>query len=87
MISYAPFFQTLLDRNVTIYYLVFKQGMSSNTFQRMREGEPITTATIDTLCSILRCTVSDIIEYKRTTKRGLFFVFGDFSHLEIRFPM
>ena len=33
MISYAPFFQTLLDRNVTIYYLVFKQGMSSNTFQ------------------------------------------------------
>ena len=61
MISYAPFFQTLLDRNVTIYYLVFKQGMSSNTFQRMREGEPITTATIDTLYSILRCTVSDII--------------------------
>ncbi|QWT54626.1 helix-turn-helix domain-containing protein [Christensenella sp. MSJ-20] len=64
MISYAPFFQTLLDRNVTVYYLVFKQGMSSNTFQRMREGEPITTATIDTLCSILRCTVSDIIEYQ-----------------------
>ncbi|MCI5565349.1 MAG: helix-turn-helix domain-containing protein [Clostridiales bacterium] len=67
MISYRPFFETLLRKNVTEYQLIFKQGISANTIHRMKHGEAISTKTIDTLCFILNCPVSDILEYVRDT--------------------
>lgn len=63
MISYKPFYETLNKKNMTVYQLIYKQGMSANTFQRMKEGKGITTDTIDQLCTILNCNVKDIIEY------------------------
>lgn len=63
MISYRPFYQTLLKKNMTEYQLIYKHGMSSNTLHRMRHGKTITLKTPDTLCFILNCSVSDIIEY------------------------
>ena len=48
MISYAPFYKTLKEKN---------------TIHRMKHGYTITLKTLDTLCSILQCPVSDIIEY------------------------
>ena len=64
MISYKPFYQTLFRRNITEYALIYKYGMPANTLHRMKHGQPITTRTLDTLCSILNCGVSDIIEYQ-----------------------
>ena len=66
MISYEPFYQTLAKKNITIYNLIFKQGMSANTFQRMKTGKAITTETLDTLCYILDCEVEDIIKHDKT---------------------
>lgn len=63
MISYAPFYQTLLRKGVTEYYLIFKQGVPSHTLHRMKHGEAITTKTLDTLCFILDCQVQDILCY------------------------
>ena len=63
MISYAPFYRTLLRQGITEYHLIYKEGMSANTLHRMRKGLPITTKTLDTLCFILDCEVSDILEY------------------------
>ncbi len=63
MISYKPFYDTLYTKGVTEYALIYKCGMSANTIQRIKKGKPITTTTLDTLCSILNCTVSEIIEY------------------------
>lgn len=64
MISYKPFYRTLLTKNITEYYLVKVGGISANTLHRMKHGDPITTKTIDKLCEILECNVIDIIEYK-----------------------
>ena len=50
---------------MTEYELIFTHGLSANTLYRMKKGEAITTKTLDTLCFILDCTVSDIIEYQR----------------------
>lgn len=66
MISYEPFYETLLKKNITVYNLIYKQGMSANTFQRMKNGKGITTETIDTLCFILNCEVQDIIRHDKT---------------------
>ena len=63
MISYGPLWDTLNKRNMSTYDLIFKQGMSANTIHRLKHGESITTKTINELCFILRCQVSDILEY------------------------
>lgn len=63
VISYQPFYETLLKRGVTEYHLIYKEGISANTLHRMRHGENITVKTIDTLCFVLDCEVSDIIRY------------------------
>ena len=33
MISYEPFYETLFKKNITEYYLIYKQGFSANTLQ------------------------------------------------------
>lgn len=61
MISYKPFYDTLLRKNVTEYQLIFKEGISANTLHRMKKGLPITTKTLDVLCFVLDCEVEDIL--------------------------
>lgn len=65
MISYKPFYETLFRKGITEYELIFKHGMSANTLHRMKKGEAITTKTLDTLCFILDCEVSDILMFDR----------------------
>jgi putative transcriptional regulator len=63
MISYQPFYDTLLKKGITEYALIYKFGLPANTIHRMKHGKPITTTTLDTLCEILECRVEDILEY------------------------
>ena len=65
MISYKPFYETLFKKGITEYELIFKQGISANTLYRMKHGESITTKTLNTLCEILDCSVSEILEYQK----------------------
>ena len=65
VISYAPFYETLLRKNVTEYQLIFRHGFSANILHRMKHGGNITLRTLDTLCFILDCGVSDIIVYQK----------------------
>ena len=65
MISYSPFWNTLISKNITEYDLIFHQGISANTIHRMKHNKAITTTTLDTLCFILNCDVNDIIRYER----------------------
>ena len=63
MISYRPFYETLYKKNMTEYALIFKHGIPANTLHRMKHNQAITTKTLDVLCSVLECAVSDVIEY------------------------
>ncbi|MBE6034938.1 MAG: helix-turn-helix transcriptional regulator [Clostridiales bacterium] len=63
MISYAPFWQTLKDKNISTYILINEYKLSSSTISRLRNNKGISTATINDLCKILNCRVEDIIEY------------------------
>ncbi len=66
MISYQPFYNTLLKKGITEYSLIFKYGISANTLHRMKHGQPITTATLDTLCFVLNCEVQDILVHDKS---------------------
>lgn len=63
MISFAPFWDTLNKRDMSTYDLIYKHGLSANTIHRMKRNQAITTKTLNELCFILKCSVSDIIEY------------------------
>ena len=63
MISYKPFYETLLQKGITEYHMIFKEGFSANTMHRIKHGEAISTKTLDALCFALNCEVSDIIEH------------------------
>ncbi len=65
MISYKPFYETLLQKNIAEYHLIFHEGTSANTIQRIRKGLLITTKTLDTLWFILDCEVADVIYHDK----------------------
>ena len=63
MISYAPFYKTLFRKGLTEYQLIFNHGFSAHILHRMKHGAAISTKTLDTLCFILSCGVSEVLEY------------------------
>jgi Predicted transcriptional regulator len=65
LISYKPFYKTLHKKGVTEYQLIYKHGISANILHRMKHGKNITMKTVDTLCFVLNCSVSDVIDYQR----------------------
>ena len=63
MISYARLWETMALRGATTYTLQVKGGISSSTVRRLKAGESVTTNTLEALCKILQCDISDIIQY------------------------
>ena len=71
MISFAPLWETMKKQSVTTYDLIYKNGISSNTVHRIKNNSAITTKTLDELCFILNCKVSDIIIYIESEESDL----------------
>ena len=63
MISYEPLFRTMKEKGITSYRLG-KMGFPMSNYHAMRQGKNVSTQTINTLCNMLECTVSDIMEYQ-----------------------
>lgn len=63
MIVYSPLWRTMAERNFTTYTLREKHGMSNSTVQRLRKNKPVSTNTLNELCRILDCELSDVAEY------------------------
>ena len=55
MISYAPLWKTMAAKNATTYTLRVKHNMSHATVQRLQANQPVSTHTLNKLCSILDC--------------------------------
>ena len=62
MISYRPLFETMKKKKITSYRLQ-KQGCSRATYYSIKQGNSISTNTVNQLCKLLKCTVSEVIEY------------------------
>lgn len=62
MISYAPLFKTMKEKKITSYRLE-KLGFSRATYYSIQKGNSVSTNTINQLCKLLKCSVSDIMEY------------------------
>jgi len=62
LISYDPFFKTMKRKGFSTYRL-FKEGLNSATYYRIRDGESVNVDTIGKICQIMDCPVSDVMEY------------------------
>lgn len=65
MISYEPLFRTMQERGISSYRLE-KMGFSRATYYAIRNGQSVSTNTIDRLCTLLRCRVEDVMEHIET---------------------
>ncbi len=65
MIRYDPLFRTMKKKGVTSYRLE-KMGFSRATYYSIRRGNSVSTNTINQLCTLLHCSVSDVIEFVET---------------------
>ena len=63
MISYKPLWQTMKDKGVTTYTLIYKHGFSAYTITNLRRNKSITINTLEKLCTVLNCTPNDIVAF------------------------
>ena len=63
MISYEPFYKTLKKKNISTYKLINTYGISRSLLDRLKHNKPISTVTIDDLCTFLDCNVEDVLIY------------------------
>ena len=61
MISYRPLFETMKKKKITSYRLQ-KQGFSRATYYSIKQGNSISTNTVNQLCKLLKCTVSVLFQ-------------------------
>lgn len=63
MIRYDRLWATMEARGMTQYRLIKQYSFSAGQIGRLKKNMHVSTHTLDTLCSILECDISDIIEY------------------------
>lgn len=68
MITYDPFYKTLMKKGISTYKLINQYHLSRSLIDRLKHNKPITTVTLNDLCTILACRVEDILEYKKDTE-------------------
>lgn len=63
MIDYTPFWKTLELSNESWYTLTTKHHISNSTLHRLKHNKDVSTKTLNDLCRILDCQMSDIVRY------------------------
>lgn len=67
MISFAPLRRIFKERKISTYFLRNKCGeynLDSKTIQRLMGDESVSTYTLNALCNILECDLSEIVEFR-----------------------
>lgn len=64
MIIYDNLWETMKIKNISQYRLIRYYGISAGQISRLKKNMYISTHTVETLCGILNCSVSDIMEYR-----------------------
>ena len=65
MIVFADIMQLLARSGWSSYRIRRERVLSEGTMTRIRNGQPITTETIDTICRLCGCQPGDLMEYRK----------------------
>lgn len=64
MIVFDRLWQTMQERGISQYRLIHEYGISSGQLYRLRKNGSVSTSTLEKLCRILDCPLTDIVEYR-----------------------
>lgn len=64
MITYDRLWETMKKKEISQYRLIKYYGVSAGQIGRLKKNMYVSTHTINVLCTILDCTVDDIMEYR-----------------------
>lgn len=62
MISYDPFWCYIREHGISTYRLI-NDGINPDVIQRLRAGKNISIKTLNQLCRVMECAVTDILVY------------------------
>lgn len=65
MIVYDKLWITMKKKNISQYALINQYHFSAGQLSRLRANANVNTHTLDTLCRILDCDISDIAEFRK----------------------
>ena len=60
MIVYTPLWETLKKKGLSTYTLKVKFQISGSTVQLLRRNMSVSTNTLDDLCNLMDCSLSEI---------------------------
>lgn len=63
MIIYDPLWDTLKKKGLSTYTLRVKFQISGSTVQRLRRNMSVSTNTLDDLCNLLGCSLSEVAKH------------------------
>lgn len=63
MITFEPLWETLKEKGVSQYKLIKEYKISTGQLDRLRKNGNVNTYTLNLLCEILDCDLSDIAKY------------------------
>ena len=63
MIVYDKLWATMKEKGVSQYKLIRQYGFSTGQLDRLRKNEHISTYTLNLLCEILQCPLSDVATF------------------------
>lgn len=63
MIVFDPLWETMKRKNISQYALIKEHSVSTGTLDALRKNRSVTLHTVNELCRILQCDVSEIIRY------------------------
>ena len=70
--DYDYIYQNLKIRGYTLEFLRCEKILSQSTIQRLRHNDPISTSTIDTLCTLLDCQPQDFNSLEKNVYGRIF---------------
>ena len=65
MITFEPFWKTLREKQISQYDLITKYHMSSGTLDNLKHNRSITLRTLNDLCNMFDCNITDIIQFEK----------------------
>jgi len=70
MIVYKDIMKRLADAGWSSYKIRRAGALSEGTLSRIRNGESITTDTVDKICELCDCQPGDVLEYVKSERAG-----------------
>lgn len=65
MITFNPLWETLKAKNISTYQLIHTYNISRGMLDNLKHNRSITMTTLNQLCNILDCDITDIIKYTK----------------------